>query len=717
VISGGAPSFATAGVDWRRAGLDALFTPTRVAVVGASCDPTRIGGRPIQYALAARFAGQIYPVNPNHAQVQGLKAYPDLCSIPQQIDLAVIAVPIHAVAGQIEAAADRGAKAAVIFSSGFAESGDEGKQRQDDLRELCRRLQIRVLGPNCLGIFNAAIGHTATFASFLQNDVPAAGRIALISQSGAYASYLFTLARERGIGIGHWVTTGNEMDVTVADVIDYLADDPSVAAIGCVAEGIREGEGFRRAMERAHDAGKPFVLLKMGCTPQGAAAAESHTATLAVNDAVLDAVVKQAGGQRAATTQDFLDVIYGLQILRPLEGRRLGIVTVSGGAGVLMADAAVAHGFSVPPLPAATQQRLKERLPFGSMTNPVDISAQILNDLTLAAAPIRAMIDEGGYDAIAAFFMNWLNSPITGPKLRRILAEALQGSDRCALALVATGSRDSIEEYERQGIPVFEDPARAIATLGAMAHIGEALRRHRAEAPSLAGVPLVQGDELGEVRAKAILARAGLPVLAEVLVADPAAARAAAAGFEGPIALKIASADLPHKTDRGGVRLGLEGGNAVEEAARDMLAAMRRRCPEARIDGLLMSPMVSDGIEMIVGTNLDSTFGPVVMLGFGGIFVDVIRDVTFRYGAIGLAEAHRMIDELQGRRLLDGVRGRPPSDIDALANAVVLLARFGAANSNRLQSVEVNPLVVRPRDLGCVMLDALLTFRRDLGPQ
>jgi acyl-CoA synthetase (NDP forming) len=717
ISQGSAPSPDCAGSDWRRSGLDALFAPARIAVIGASRDPTRIGGRPIQYALAAPFAGQVYPVNPNHTEIQGLEAYPDLRSVPEPVDLVIIALPVHAVAAQIEAAADRGAKAAVIFSSGFAESGDAGKQRQDALRELCRALHVRVLGPNCLGIFNGAIGHTATFASFLQNGIPTTGRIALVSQSGAYASYLFTLAHDRGIGIGKWVTTGNEMDVTLADVIAYLADDESVAAIGCVAEGIRDGQGFLRAVERVHDVGKPFVLLKMGCTPQGIAAAESHTAALAVNDTVLDAVISQAGGLRVATTQDFLDVLYGLQFGRPLNGRRLGIVTVSGGAGVLMVDAAVAHGFSVPPLPLATQHSLKEKLPYGSMNNPVDITAQALNDLTLAAAPIRAMITEGGYDAVAGFFMNWLSSSVTGPKLRSVLADTLQGTRQCTLALAATGSRDIVEEYERQGILVFEDPARAIATLGTLAHVGEAMRRHRAEPPSLVGMPLVQGDEFGEVRAKAILAQAGLQALPEVLVADPPAARAAAGRITGSVALKIVSADLPHKTDHGGVRLGLEGCDAVEEAAIEMLTDMRRQYPRARIDGLLMSPMISDGIEMIVGTNLDATFGPIVMIGFGGIFVDVIRDVKFRYGAIGPAEAHRMIDELQGRRLLDGVRGRPPSDIDALANAVALLSRFGAANLGRLQSAEVNPLVVRPRGKGCVMLDALLTLRRDVETQ
>ncbi|MDB6092184.1 MAG: acetate--CoA ligase family protein [Gammaproteobacteria bacterium] len=649
-------------------------------------------------------------MNPNRAEVQGLQAYPDLHSIPGPVDLVVVAVPADLVAGSVASAGECGAKALVIFSSGFAESGEEGRQRQDVLHGLCRQYGIRALGPNCLGVFNASIGHTATFASFLQEAVPAGGRIALVSQSGAYASYVFMLAAKRGIAIGKWVTTGNEMDVNIADAIDYLIDDPATSAIGCIAEGIRDGHSFLRALEKAHDAGKPVVLLKMGRTSKGAEAATSHTAALAVDDVVLDAVVKQAGALRVATTQDLIDVLYCLQLQPPLAGRKLGIVSVSGGAGVLMADAAAAHGFSLPPLPLASRQRLEKAIPFGSMANPVDVTAQALNDLTLAGLPIRAMLAEGGYDAVVAFFMNWLCSPVTGPELRRVLAETLEGLEGCTLALAAIGPEHVIRDYERQGFPVFDDPTRAIAALGAMARIGDALRTPRSVSPLSADMPLVAGNELDEVSAKAVLARAGVPVLAETWVAGPAAAAAAASAFGGPVALKIVSADLPHKSDCGGVRLGVEGATAVETAAAEMMAVVKRRCPGARIDGLLVSPMVSDGIEMVLATHVDPVFGPVVMVGFGGILVEVMRDVVFRYGPIGPDEAYRMIDELRGRRILDGLRGRPPADLPALANSLALLSHFGWTNAERLRSAEINPLLVRPLGKGCVALDALLTF-------
>jgi acetate---CoA ligase (ADP-forming) len=690
--------------------LNALFAPRSVAVIGASADPDRIGGRPIHYALAASFQGRIYPVNPNRTEIQGLKAYPDVRTLPENIDLVVIAVPSDSVSSSIEAAAERGAKGAVIFSAGFAEMGAEGVQRQNDLRDLCRARGVRALGPNCLGIYNASIGHTATFASFLQDPVPPTGTIALVSQSGAYGSYLFMLAAKRGIGIGHWVTTGNEMDVTIADAIDHLSEDPTVSVIGCTAEGVRDGEALLHALERAHDAGKPVVLLKMGRTVGGAAAAKSHTAALAVDDAVLSAVVRQTGAFRVATTEAFLDVLYGLNLRRPLSGWRLGIVSVSGGAGVLMADSAEDHGFSVPALPAATQQRLKDANPFGSMTNPVDVTAQALNNLALVGGPVRAMLTEGGYDAVVAFFMNWLSSPVTGPKLRSILAEALVGLEDRTLALAASGPESIIREYERQGFLVFDDPARAVATLGAMARIGAALSTPLPGTVVPDDMPRIEGTEVDEVRAKAILGRAGLPLLREMLVTEPADAGAAAGAIGGPVALKIVSADLPHKSDIGGVRLGLVGVAAAEAAAGEILATVRERRPDARIDGLLVSPMISDGIEMIVAAHQDPVFGPVVMAGFGGVLVEVLRDVVFRYGAIGPDEAHRMLDELRGRRLLDGLRGQQAADVDALADAIARLSAFGVANAGRLESVEINPLLVRPCGKGCVVLDALMTL-------
>lgn len=691
-------------------GLQALLAPRSVAVIGASSDPTRIGGRPIAYALAAGFDGRLHPVNPSRDSIQGLPCHRSVAAIPEPIDLAVVAVPAAGVLAEIEAAAAKGARAAVVFSAGFAELGEAGRESQQALVRRCRALGLRLLGPNCLGVFNAAIGHTATFGSFLQQMPSRNGRIALVSQSGAYASYLFSMAAERGIEIGQWVTTGNEADITIAEVIDHMAGDPAVTAIGCAAEGIRDGARLLAALEKARSTGKPVVLIKMGRTAAGAEAAKSHTAALAVDDAVFDAVVRQAGALRVANTQDMLDLLYALQTRPPLGGRKLGIVSVSGGAGVLMADAAADSGLEVPPLPAAVQDRLQRDNPFGAMTNPIDVTAQSMNDMALVHDPVRALLAEGGYDAVVGFFMGWLASPVTGPKLRAVLAEALEGFGDRTIALAATGAREVFADFARHGMLVYDDPTRAVAALGRMAEIGEMLRRPPRAQPLLDGVPLLAGDEADEVRAKAILARAGLPVLDERAAATAAEAGRQAGAIGGPVALKVVSADLPHKSDVGGVRLGLSGAAAVETAAAEMLDTIGRLRPDARIDGFLVSPMLDDGVEMIVGVHADLVFGPVTMVGFGGVLVEVLRDVAFAHGAVTEEEALAMVMGLRGFRLLAGVRGRPPCDVDALCRAIAVLSRFGAANAGRYAGIEINPLLVGPAGRGCVMLDALVTL-------
>jgi acyl-CoA synthetase (NDP forming) len=700
------------GLERRFAGLHALLAPQSVAIVGASNDPGRVGGRPVSYALAAKFQGRLYPVNPNRDVIQGIPCYRTLDAVPEEIDLAIIAVPAISALSELEAAAQRGAKAVVVFSSGFAEVGEEGLARQTVLAQRCRELGMRMLGPNCLGVFNAAIGHTATFGSFLQQSPPQEGRVALVSQSGAFASYLFSMASERGIRITRWVTTGNEADVTVADVIEYLAEDPSIAVIGCAAEGIRDGTHLIAALEKARAAGKPVVIIKMGRTRAGADAAKSHTAALAVDDAVFDAVVRQAGAQRVADTQELLDLLYALQTRSPLIGCKLGIVSMSGGAGVLMVDAAIDSGLEVPPLPIEISSRLKNSNPFGSMTNPIDVTAQAMNDMDLVRQPLREMLNGGEYDAVAAFFMNWLSSPVTGPRLREVLAEVLADTGDRTIALVATGPHETFAEFTRNGLLVFDEPSRAIATLGRMAEIGELLRRPPRSSPSLDGVPFLAGDEVDEVRAKAFLARAGIPVQEEHAAATPGDAAWAAETLGLPIALKIVSRDIPHKTDVGGVQLGLVGAAAVENAAAAMLDSVARLRPEVRVDGFLVSPMVDDGIEMIAAVHVDPVFGPITMVGFGGVLVEVLRDVAFAYGAVSEDEAKAMLQGLRGYPLLDGLRGRPPADIPALGQAIAALSRLGAVNAGHFISIEINPLVVRPKGKGCVMLDALITPRR-----
>jgi len=690
----------------RPEGLDALLSPKAIAIVGASGDPARIGGRPIRYARDMGYGGAIYPVNPTRAEIQGLKAYPTLASIPGEIDCVVIAVAPDLAEAAIADAAAKGARGAIVFTAAYAEAGPEGVIRQERLTALGRKHGLRILGPNCLGIFNAATGHAATFGSFLEGGNVPGGTIGIVSQSGAYASYLHVLARDRSLGVARWIATGNEADVTVADCIAHLAADPGVKVIAAYVEGVKDGPAFLAALESARAAGKPVVLIKVGRSERGAEAARSHTASLAGDDLVFDHLVRAAGAIRVLTTEALMDAVEGLSRRGPLPGTRLGIVTISGGAGVLMADAATDVGLDVPPMPPETAARLKAENPLGSFANPLDVTAQAFNDPSLVGKTLKAIFAEGHMDAVAAFFMTWIASPVMGPRMQAEIEGALVGHEHRTVALAVTAPRNVLDAYRAKGIICLEDPSRVVAMLGAMAEAGRALAMPGSASIDLIGVPCLDGTESDEASAKAFLAKAGLTVLPEMVAATPQEAAAAAMGFGRPVALKILSADIAHKSDVGGVALNIAPDDALA-AATTMMARVTAAKPTADIKGFLVSPMAGDGIELIVAARMDPIFGPIVMVGLGGVFVEVMKDVVFAAAPIDEEAAAALIDRLKGRVLLDGVRGRPGVNVGAAARAVTALSRVAAANHGRFDTIEINPLLVTATD--AVMLDALIT--------
>lgn len=693
-------------------GLDALFAPRSVAVIGASADPMRIGGRPIAYALQAGFKGPIYPVNPTRDMVQGLKSYPDLASISGPVDFAVIAVPAESIARTLQACGEKGVRAVLIFSAGFAEMGGEGETRQAELLALARSFGIRVLGPNCLGLYNAAHGHCPTFTSGLEGGAPKLGRVGLITQSGAYGTHLLSMAKTRHLGIGAWISTGNEADITTADCLAYLVESPEIDAIGLYMEGIRDPETLVRALGRARALRKPVVIMKVGVSSVGSAAAQSHTASLAGSDASIQAMFDQMGAMRARTTEDLLDVLYAISVSPEAKGDKLGILTVSGGAGVLMADAAEVEGLAVPPMPDAAVERLLVRNPFSSPRNPVDITAHALNDFALIGENLQAMLDDGGYDLLVAFFTSLTASPVLGPKIQRTLSEAIVGRD-VPFALVGQASAELLEAYEAAGIMVFEDPSRAVAALSALVRFRRAFDAPQEDFSTL---PVLERIEIkrrsyGEVEAKALIAQAGIPLLEEKLVTTPTEARAAALRLGLPVAMKIVSPDIAHKSEVGGVALNLGDGPAVEAAAQTMLSNVAQRAPGAKITGLVISPMATGGVELIVGAQQDSVMGMMIMVGLGGIFTEVLQDVRLALAPVSPARAEAMLRSLRGAPLLLGARGRPLLDIAAAAEAVSRLSVLAAQNSEVIDSIEINPLLVRER--GVVALDALILPRQD----
>ncbi|MCO5082084.1 MAG: acetate--CoA ligase family protein [Rhizobiaceae bacterium] len=691
-------------------GLDALFRPRSVAILGASDDPTRISGRPVRYLIEGGFKGPIYPVNPNRDTVQGLKAYKSLADVPETPDVALLAVSAGLTEQAVRECAARGVRAAVIFSAGYAESGGEGLAIQKRITDIARSGGLRLLGPNCLGVFNPQTGFFGTFTQSLDREMPHAGPLGIVSQSGAYGSHIAYLARQRGIGINYWITTGNEADVDVAESLEWMAAQPDIKVIMAYVEGVRDGERFRHALALAQKNRKPVVMMKVGRSEIGARAASSHTASLAGSDAIYDALFRQYGVHRAATTEEQIDVAYACARGIFPSGNKLGVVTLSGGAGVLISDAAERYGMDVAPMPPAAQEALKALLPFATVTNPVDTTAQALNDMTLLARNIEVMLDQGGYDALIGFFTTVPNTrTLSGPLREAIAGGCARFPDRL-IALEMVADRDVVRDYERAGFLVFEDADRAVAALAALARFGQAFGR-AAEIRPVSPAPSIGTEALSEHAAKALLGAAGVPFLAERLAADAGAAGDAADAIGYPVVLKIVSAQIEHKTEIGGVIVSVADRSGVEKGFATLLERAAAHRPDAAIEGVLVAPMAKKGVEVIVGVSRDPVFGPAVMFGLGGVHVEVLKDVTFRLAPFGRGEAMRMIGEIRGHAMLDGVRGAAPSDVDALADLLVRISEFAAAHRDDVETVDLNPVIALPKGEGVVALDALVVPR------
>lgn len=692
--------------------LDALFRPRSVAILGASDDATRISGRPVRYLREGGFTGPIYPVNPNRETVQGLKAYRTLAEIPDAPDVALLAVPASITEQAVRECVEKGVKGAVIFSAGYAESGGEGVAIQQRVAEIARSGGLRLLGPNCLGIFNPQIGFFGTFTQSLDKEMPGPGPLGIVSQSGAYGSHIAYLARRRGIGINYWITTGNEADIDVAESLEWMAAQDDIKVIMAYVEGVRDGDRFRHALALAQANRKPVVMMKVGRSEIGARAASSHTASLAGSDAVYGALFRQYGVHRAATTEEQIDVAYACARGIFPTGNRLGVVTLSGGAGVLISDAAERFGMDVAPMPDKAQATLKALLPFATVVNPVDTTAQALNDMSLLARNIEVILEEGGYDALLGFFSTVPNTRTLSAPLRDAIAKGCERFPDRLIALEMIADPEVVADYDRAGFLVFEDADRAVAALAALSRFAAAFDRAETPRPIAAATPIGR-EALSEHAAKTLLAEAGIPFLPERLVANAREAGDAADAIGYPAVLKIVSPDIEHKTEIGGVLVGVPDRASVEAGFATLMQRARQHRPDAAIEGVLVAPMAGKGVEAIVGVSRDPVFGPVVMFGLGGIYVEVLKDVTFRLAPFGRDEALRMIGEISGRAMLEGVRGAPSSDAGALADLLVTVSGFAAAHRDDVESIDLNPVIVLPEGEGVVALDALVVPRRE----
>ena len=703
------------------ASLDPLFRPRSIAVIGASTDPAKISGRPVQY-LKKYFRGAIHPVNARAREVQGLRAAATVEELPDNVDQAIVCLPAQLVVPALEACAARGVKAAVVFSAGFAETGEAGRRAQDRIRDLARATGMRVLGPNCLGVMNLAhaddgegraLGQTiSTFTIAVEVNAPRAGPVGIVSHSGAFAAHAYTLAMQRGLGLSCWATTGNDCDVEFADCLAYLANDSATRVIMGYMEGCADREKLFDALELARANRKPVVIVKVGSSRVGRRAAASHTAVLSSGDEVFEAVFRQYGVYRAGNLDEFFDVAYACSFGRFPSNRRFGIASISGGVGILMADRAVARGLDVAPMPEPAASKLKAFLPYAGVGNPVDMTAQIISQPELVQRNLEVMLEEGGFGAIAVFLTNVFYSDALRQQMLDCFANVRRAYPDALIGLCTIAAPDIRSTLEAQGYFVLDEPTRMVDAIAALARFHQSFSEYRAPAP----LPCVADNPwlglparaLNEFDAKRALAGVGFAVIEERLATTRAAAVEAGDSLGYPVVLKIASADIPHKSETGGVEVGLSSAHAVEVAFDAVIARARASVPDARIDGVVVARMAPPGVETILGTSLDPVFGPVVMFGLGGIFVEVTRDVTLRVAPFDFDEAHRMIGEIKAAMVLDGVRGQPASDTDALARALARLSQIAVANVDTIESIDINPFVVLPEGHGAVAVDALI---------
>lgn len=690
--------------------LDRLFRPRSVAVVGASAQEESISGRPLKLLRRYGFSGALYPVNPRHQTLGGLPCYPDLLSLPEAPDVVLVGVRADLVPGVIEQCGRVGAGHAVVFSSGFAEGGDPEAQRR--LADLARASGVRVLGPNCQGLANLAEGIPLSFSASLDTDRRPVGSVGYISQSGAFGFASFAMAADQGVGFRYVATTGNQADLDVVDLGHYMLSDPEVRLLLLYLEGLSEGERFLHLLETARAKGVPVGVLKVGRSAVAAAAAASHTAALTGDDAVWRALFRQYGVIPLEDGDDIQDLGRLAGSVPPPKGNRVGILTTSGGAGIILADACADAGLEVPSLSPDLRGRLDPYLPsFGSSANPVDMTAQVINDPLGFRGCLRALEESPEVDQSVAVL-----SMITGESGER-MAEDLSsafGEAKKPLACCWLIDREHggrfVDRLRADGVPVYSSLGRCARALGALWRWSRSTPEPPVDAEVSRNLLDAFPASLTEHDAKRFLARHGIPVTRERLVTSREEALEAARQIGYPVALKVMSPQIPHKTEAGAVALGLGGDEALTNAYGRILESALRFAPEGVIQGVLVQEMVREGFECLVGVKRDPLFGPLVAVGLGGIYVEVLRDVSLRRAPFGLQTAREMLRELKGYPLLTGARGQKPRDVDALAELVSRVSRIAAAEPC-LGELDLNPVFVGFQGGGAVAADALVLRR------
>ena len=703
--------------------LEPLFRPKSIAIIGASDDITKPSGLPLKYALDHGYKGKLFPVNPKRETVQGLKAYPSIGAIPEEVDACVIVIPAEAVVQAIKECADKRVKAVIIAVSGFAELNEEGKKRQDEIEAIAQKSGMRICGPNTNGLLNVHEGISLGY-SFAQ-EVVFPGNLGYVSQSGALLSATAPRFANRGVGMSYFVGAGNQANLEVFDYVRYLIDTPNTDVIAVYVEGFKNPEKFNDVADLALDRGKPIIMLKVGRSELAAKAAKSHTGSLVGSDVVIDAICKQKGISRANDFDELIAISSVFTKCKLPKGNRVGVISSSGGAIALTADQA-GSTIIFSDVSAKTKEEALKVLPwYGELRSPFDIAsagARATAQPELAQAAVNFVLNDENVDILLAVITP-MDRRGTENYIRAVIEASKTAQKPIILFSPMAGLREGEAKIFTEGnIPMLTDGAECVKALDSLVSYSRALERHR-QAKSIPEAKIsvnieeiknklkTSSKSLSEHESKELLQWYGIPVTKEMAATSSKEAAKIADKISYPVALKIDSPDILHKTEAGAIKLGLRDSKEVAKAYNEVIANSKKYNPNARIKGVLVQEMITDAREVIIGMSIDPQFGPTIMFGLGGVFVEVLKDVSFRVPPLHQSDAEDMIKEVKGYKILESFRGKPEADIKAIIDVLLNMSQMALDLGDTIAEIDINPLMVMNKGKGAKAADALVLLK------
>jgi acetyltransferase len=693
-----------------------------VAIVGVSGDPSRIGGQLLKYLLKFGYKGTIYPINPNYKEVERYKCYSTIADLPGPVDVAMIATPEKAVIDSLRECAEEKVKSAIVYSAGFAETGPEGREKQAKMADIARTSGMRICGPNCVGVINFLDGVAMSFSGFLEADKLQGGRIGFVSQSGALGGSILSRAQDRGMGFSYFVSTGNESDLETSDLIEYFVNDARTGVIMALVEELRNPDKFITVAESALERRKPLIILKVGETEIGQKAAATHTGSLAGSIRGYKAVFQARGVIQVEDYDDLIETTLLFSRAKIPKGKRVGIITGAGGGGIIIADKVAKAGLSLASLSRETKEGLAEKMvSFASLTNPLDLTGQLYNDPDMFKKCIGLFAGDENIDIVVVIV-----TMVPGERAKKrasYIVEASKSIEKTFVSWWAAGDQcePGFKILDNSEVTLFKSPERCVRALNALVQYGQFQGRWTARKAKLEPkfsidvdrqkikeCLAIDGGRLSEFQSKKILSHYGISIIEEKMVksADQAVAMAKEVGF--PVVLKVSSPDIPHKTEAGVVRVNIGSESEVLTSYKEIVQTALKFNPQARIEGVLVQRMARGGLEVIVGVKRDPQFGPMVLFGLGGIFVEILEDFSMRPVPITREDAKEMIQEIRGYPILKGARGKRRADEEALINILLRISKVAEDWKEDISEIDLNPIVVFEEGKGASVLDALM---------